>query len=234
MIRAFLVAGGIDGAHYDIRYRNDLGAFYKLLVHVIGIPPHQVRVCHRDGGAGDLDDDGRLEHFLPATRPELETGLRWLAEAGPEDLAILVASNHGDPDGLCLWGAGEFLPPSAVQEMLTPCAATKLLVFGQCYAGRFASIALDRTVICCACEPDQPSYAHPDKNYDSFLYHLATALAGETPDGTPPNVPLARTGPAHVAEAFRYAQESNRTPETPRLIDPLALAPTLDLRRFAR
>src|SRR5205085_973056 len=102
-------------------------------------------------------------------------------------------SNHGDGEGFYLWGGGPRVAPEELAEPLRASAARKLLLFGQCFAGRFASLGatLGSAVICCACgEAEEsgcvapPGVLDPDV-CDEFYYQLLGALAGRYPDGQP-------------------------------------------------
>ncbi|MBI4616233.1 MAG: caspase family protein [Planctomycetes bacterium] len=226
MKRALLVAGGIDRRQNHPRYRNDLAAFYRLLVQERRYDRQDVRVHLGPGAFEDLDGDGEVEECRPATRREIIAGFEWLAMPRAEDdIAFLVVSNHGDDEGLCPWGLEDVVRPADLEQPFRGSLATKVFVFGQCHAGIFSRLSLPRSVVLCACSQDEPSHACPEPiEYDEFLYHLVAALAGQYPDraSSPPgSVP---SGIATIEDAFNYASAMDRMQETPLLSDPDGLA----------
>lgn len=229
--RALLLAGGVSHRFCEVRYRNDLRAFHDALVGALGFSPDDVRICFADGSDPVLA--ATASDLKSASRADVDAALGWLAsDLSADDLLLLVASNHGEREGLCLWGRKSFLRVADIEAALGSCPAAKVLIFGQCYAGSFGDLDLARSVICCACDRDQSSFARepapPDDahDYDEFLYHLVAAFAGRYPDGAPYSAPPAVT----LADAFEYAKGSDRHPdETPTLFDREGIAPTIHL-----
>lgn len=140
--RAFLVAGGINTKQCAPRYANEL-AWWATGLAARGF---SCRVAHGDGSQVP-QFAGVPAAFSPATRADIGDGMSWLSEAG--ELALLMASNHGDESGLCLWGA-EMVTPAELGAMLAMAASpgsTRVLVFGQCNSGVFLRLADKRTVV---------------------------------------------------------------------------------------
>lgn len=176
------------------------------------------------GGLHDLDGDGTRERTMPATPANAMRALRWLAELGGEDQAVLVVTNHGGPEGIALWGPGNFLTHDDVAAGLRPSAATKILVLGQCYAGGFADLDLGAAIVCAACGADERAYdLSPNRAYGAFLYHFVGAIGGAYPDGKPLRAELALPAAVTVASAFEYARQRDAL-DSPRLADPHGLA----------
>jgi hypothetical protein len=217
MRRALLLSGGHSPQGNYPRYWNDVRAFHRVLRHHHGFTQAEIRVCYADGEAPAPDPDGpdMAASLRPASPAEVAAGLSWLAESEAGDLALLVVSNHGHPDrGICLWGPGSYLHPGDLEAALAHCAATKVLVFGQCFAGRFSAMTLENSVLCCACDVNEASHAvgMPSRPgpQDEFLYHMAGALAGRYPDGKPLLSPVPPPAEITVAQAFEYSRTHDR------------------------
>lgn len=243
--RALLLSGGLSQEKDYPRYTNNIAAFYRTLAGVFGYRVEDIRVCMSAGGYRPLAAGDRAVRVEPASRTQVLDALRWLAELDEDDLAVLVVTDHGEEEGIALWGKGLFLTPTELAGALGGSRATKLLVLGQCYAGRFAQLSLPRAVFYCACGPDEYAYPTPaprgvEPDYSEFLYQLAGALAGVYPDGEPLDRLADDLPPPDritLAQAFRYAHDHDRwVPDTravrelPRLIDPDGIADSLFLR----
>ena len=93
------------------------------------------------------------------------------------------------------------------------------IVLGQCYAGAFAEVLQgEGRVVMAACSANQLSWATPDRTYDEFIYHWICAVAGHDEQNQP--VPSDLDADSHItmAEAFTYARQHDRRPETPLLL----------------
>jgi hypothetical protein len=229
MKRALLVAGGISQKISHRRYRNDLLLFFRALTEVHGYGEDAIRVLLGLGGSPMTPGSARCR---PATRLEIHEGLAWLRELGSADSLFVVASNHGSPDGLCLWGS-EIVTPSEFEACLVGCDASKVLIFGQCYAGVFCAMRLARAVVCSAAGAKEPSWActldghRVAPEYDEFLYHFAAAMSGSYPNGMPCCETIPPPPQLSVKQAFEYARKFDRQPETPQISDPELLASLL-------
>lgn len=193
----------------------------------------------RMGAAGfassptDLDGDGTPDLHLAATLSNLTSTFDGLTKTlTPSDHLLLFIVNHAErpADGglpfLWLWN-GEQLSSEQLAAMLSPChPAAMTIVLGQCYAGAFAEVLQgEGRVVMAACSANQLSWATPDRAYDEFVYHWTCAVAGHDEYDQP--VPSDFDGDSHVtmAEAFTYARQHDRRPETPLLFAwPEALA----------
>ena len=84
-------------------------------------------------------------------------------------------------------------------------------------------------------EATAPSWASPparrreEPAFDEFLYQLAGAFGGVYPDGRALPATLPAPAMVSVAEAFSFAAEQDRRPETPWLDDPFGIATTTHL-----
>lgn len=237
--RALLLSGGITQEKDRPRYANDVEAFHRLLVEDYGYAGADIRVCMSRGQRSPLSPGVAM---LPATREAVLESLSWLAELGKEDRALLMVTDHGDLEGISLWGKGSFLSPSDIMSKLEGSAADKILIFGQCYAGLFRAVRVPRVVTCCACSDDEHSLPQPvprgvEPQYDEFLYQLAGALAGRYPDGKPlPEGDPSLAQPPTIGAAFRFARDHDHwvtgtqpRSELPRIFDPEGLAEQLTL-----
>ena len=87
----------------------------------------------------------------------------------------------------------------------------------QCYSGGFIdNLQGNNRVIATACNCSETSSAMPpDYNYDEFVYYWTSAVAGETPDGTPVDADVNHDNFVSMSEAFNYASAHDTRPETP-------------------
>lgn len=220
MKRALLFSGGLSPKQDKPRYRNNMVAFYKLLVDVYGYSTEQIRVCLSGGGTFDAAWDGLSAPYFAATRAQFLAQAAWLSEATEQDTIFFFASNHGEPDGLCLWREDESITPEDLEGALSQCRATKVLLFSQCHAGIFGRIKLDRAVIGCACGDAEESLPVPYRKnetpfYDEFVYHILGALRGVYPDQAQLDTSLLETRATTLYEACEYARRKDRTMRTP-------------------
>lgn len=216
MKRALLVAGGFADQPENERYQNDLLLWWGAL-RGRGFDVRAL-LGGLDGRIGEMD-------IRAATLENIEAELEWLAAlADADDEAVLVVSNHGSKFGFCTWGEdfATSVTPSRVADALRASPSLKILVFGQCYAGIFGTMNVDRAVICGACAADEISYAcgedddfAADRPYDEFLFHLGSAVA--------------RRDITTWFEAFEGARRADRRPEHPFLVDAQGFAARIRL-----
>lgn len=216
MKKALLLSGGVHPQCNHDRYARDLLLYLDGLLQR-GWPRSAIRVLHGEGAA--VLAVPALQSTEPCTAANVADALTWLADLAPGDFGLLVASNHGNEDGLRLW-ADEFLSPATLKCHLSTSRGALLLVFGQCHAGIFAHLGLPQTVVACACRADQQSRGRPQRDYDQFLYDFATVLLAHPASGLPT-----------CAQAFDHAARVNPKPdrETAVLDDPFGLAAGLTL-----
>jgi hypothetical protein len=221
MKKALLFSGGRNVRENKPRYRNDLAAFYKTLVEIYQYPKEEIVVCFADGGDHDFDGDGKTELHTRASQQQLLEHLAWLATSTKEDTIVFVATNHGDPEGLCLWGEDALITPQQMTDAFSSCEATKIFIFGQCYAGVFGyGLALSDSIVCCACSELEESLPIPYRGkevplYDEFLYQMVGALSGQYPDGSALTSELLSSKARTLYEAFNYARRKDRNMKTP-------------------
>ena len=150
MKRALLFSGGENPKKNKPRYLNNLSAFYKVL-RQHSYNKNEIVVCSATGGEHDFDDDNTDETYTRGDRRQLTEHLRWLASTTKGDTIVFVASNHGNENGISLWGT-DFVTPQEMNETFRYCEATKIFIFGQCNSGIFGlGLKLSDTVVCCAC-----------------------------------------------------------------------------------
>jgi hypothetical protein len=242
--RALLLSGGVNRDLDRSWYAHDIAAFHDLLVTVHGYGEADVRVCMGSGGSRPLAG-GRVAPVEPARRDPVLSALRWLAELQECDRAFVMVTDHGDEEGISLWGKSQILTPGKLVELLGPSPATKVIVLGQCFAGCFGTCQLGRAVVCCACGPAELSYPRPraapgvEPTHSEFLYQLAGALGGRYPDGARLQDPdLPPPDRISIGEAFRYARAHDHwitgtrsVSELPRMFDPAGIADQIALWR---
>ena len=105
------------------------------------------------------------------------------------------------------------------------------VVLGPCYAGAFAeALQGEGRVVMAACGPTQLSWRCAERPYDEFVYHWTCAVARHDERGLPVASDADGDGRVSMAEAFSYARQHDRRPETPLLLScPEALAGQLTL-----
>lgn len=207
--RALLISGGLSSKWNYVRYRNDL----VLWGDALRKRGFDCAVCYADG-AGISIAGARVRS---ATQADVNAELLQLARLAPDDLAVVVVTNHGSRDGFCTWGTAQ-VSPTDLAVALGRCAATKVIVLGQCYSGVFRSVAVSRAVVITACDAGEESYACADPPgpdaYDEFLFHLADALFSAPGSAPPPTLRV----------AYDQAVTRDRRPETPGIEDREELA----------
>lgn len=222
--RAVLIAGGVSPKQCHPRYAKNLSWWASSLVR----RGFSCWVCHGDGSqhAGF----GSTSFVLStASTANVAAALIWGAEATSR--LVVVGSNHGSADGLCLLGADTLTPPQ-LGELLGPGdsgGARRVIVMGQCSAGVFGKLADVATVVVAASADNRSSYAcAPPPGpaaYDEFLYQFGTALFGAPPDAPQPGP----VQPQAVGSAFVWARTKDRRPDTPLIFDPAGLASSLTI-----
>lgn len=227
------------------RYWNDCAFLYRTLRQEHHISKEQIYLLMadgdnpandmlRDGATGfassptDLDGDGEPDLTLAATRQNVSDVFRQLSvRLTSNDHLFIFITDHGerDADGnvhLWLWG-NEQLMPHDLAAMVSQChPATMNILLGQCHAGAFVAELVERTahqnrVITAACSADQMSWACKDKAYDEFVYHWTCAIAQHDETGQPIDADTDGNGHVSMSEAFSYACQHDRRPETPSL-----------------
>ena len=241
--RALLLSGGVNVSIDHPRYRNDIVAYYRLLTEVAGYQNDDIRLYVGSGAPIRLETSSSqwVLQVHPARPQQVREGLEWLAELAAEDRMVFMTTDHGEANGISLWGKNNYLTPQALTSTLDQSSAAKILVFGQCYSGVFGLNAPRNSVVCTACtaneisRPRRSPMPGVEPQYDEFLYHFAGALAGEYPDGQPlaGDVLAAESSPISIKAAFEYARAMDawypNSYETPQLFDPDNLAAQLRL-----
>jgi len=238
---ALLISGGINRTLNHPRYLNDLQRWCVAL-QARGF---DCAVCFTDG-SGLTVAGARVR---PATRSDIDVELAHLAGLAPDDLAVVLVSNHGDATGFCTWGGTDRISPADLSQALGGCAATKILILGQCYSGIFSSMMISNAVVITACGPHEPSWASENppgpSEYDEFLFQFSEALFGPVTTTTignpcasgvvsrqPSNpttaAPVPASLPAAILPSLRTAYDQavvrDRRPETPSITDAGGLA----------
>ncbi len=241
--RALLLSGGVNDSIDHPRYRNDIEAFFRVLTEHWGYEEKDVRL-HVGRGSPLRFNTAGGEHVLDvySARPQFVIeGLEWLAEMGADDRVFFMATDHGEAEGISLWGKSNYLTPQRLTSILDKSAARKVLVFGQCFSGIFGLNMPRNSIVCTACaaheisRPRRAPMPGMEPQYDEFLYHFAGALTGQYPDGQclVDDVVPAKPPNLTIADAFQYARAMDawypNSHETPQLFDPDNLAAQLTL-----
>jgi hypothetical protein len=217
-----LLAGGVDAARNFDRYAHELLWWGRCLSRA----GFACQGCLGDGVlTGNPTPSVRV---TSARRADVLAALAWLVGIGAAELGVLVVSNHGTADGICLWGA-DVLRPVELSQALQPAEGALVLIMGQCRGGVFGSLAGPKRTVLSACRADESSWASaepPGLVYDEFLYQLGTALFGAPADARQPG-PARR--PLSLQSAFHWAHAQDRRSETPQLFDPAGIAASVVL-----
>ena len=238
---AVIISGGRSKMFNHERYWNDCAFLYRTLRQDCRTPPDHVTLLMadgdspdndmlRDGAVGfassptDLDGDGKPDLTLAATRENVEEVFRQLSVTlTTDDHLFVFITDHGERDDsgdvhLWLWG-GERLSPQELGAMISQCKPqTMSVLLGQCYAGAFVTpLQGEGRVITAACAADQMSWACKERCYDEFVYHWTCAVAQHDEQGQPVASDTNGDGRVSMLEAFDYAVQHDRRPETPSL-----------------
>lgn len=157
-------------------------------------------------------------------RQDVLDQLNWLGELSEEDHAVLVVSNHGNEDGVECFGTGP-VTPADLNAIFLACAAPIVMVFGQCHAGVFGSVASSsrRAAVVAACSATQQSRSTVDKNHNEFLHQLYEAWFAGT--ATSPSLKSAFNCAKNAVRTDCYGEPHDRC-EHAELHDPHGVAAT--------
>ena len=237
---AVLISGGRNRLTNPERYWNDCSLLYRVLRHTYHVPQRNIAVLMSDGGdpaedmiradgtgfassPADLDGDGDIDVYFDATLLTVERVLSGMAQRlTAKDRLFVFVIDHGGIDNqwaepfVWLWN-DERLLASRLGSLLSRFRVKSMsMVLGQCYAGGFLT-ALQREgrVIVAACGSDEQSWACEDLPYDEFVYHWTCAIAGQDLSGRGVAADADADGRVTMSEAFSYARQHDRRPETP-------------------
>lgn len=238
---AVLINGGRNRLTNHERYWNDCAFLYRTLRQECHLPPDHITLLMADGdnpdkdmlrngamgfasSSTDLDSDGESDLTLSATRQNVEDAFCQLSEKiTANDHLFVFITDHGecDSDGnihLWLWG-NERLSPQELAAIINQCKPkTMNILFGQCYAGAFVAPLQDEgRIITAACADNQMSWACKEKAFDEFVYHWICAIAQHDELGQPVSSDTNGDGRVSMQEAYNYALQNDRRPETPSL-----------------
>jgi len=160
-----------------------------------------------------ITDHGEKSPSSPTPNPSPEGRGAVTMEASPSEGGLV---------GACLWLWGEEqLSPDELAAMVGQChPATMNILLGQCYAGAFVAEldklnSLQGRIITAACAANQLSWSCKERPYDEFVYHWTCAIAQHDEQGRPVNSDRDGNGLVSMQEAFDYACQHDRRPETP-------------------
>ena len=242
---AVIISGGRNKMYNHERYWNDCAFLYRTLRQDYHLPKEHITLLMadgdnpandmlRDGAKGfassptDLDGDGEPDLMFAATRQNLDDTFNQLSISLPScDHLFVFITDHGerDADGsvhLWLWD-GETMNPGQLAELMGQCRpATLNILLGQCYAGAFVEEldklnSLQGHIITAACAASQLSWSCKDRPYDEFVYHWTCAVAQHDEQGLPVHSDTDGDGCVTMQEAYYYARQHDRRPETPSL-----------------
>jgi hypothetical protein len=238
---AVIISGGYNqDVNYE-RYWNDCAAIYSSLINVYNYDKSHIYVLMADGtnpavdrarlngtfdsSPLDLDGDGTADIQYAATKSNITSVFNTLLTTltNEDDLFIYTTDHGGRHSGqnsyMYLWG-------STIEDYEFAIEVDKVnarsinIVMEQCNSGGFIDdITGNKRVITTACSADEVSYAMPPYyDYDEFVYHWTSAVAGHTPSGSAVNADSNNDGIVSIHEAFIYANTHDTRSETPQYI----------------
>ena len=231
---AILISGGEDQYNNYVRYYNNCSFFYNKLVEVYGLSKSSIRVLFANGSDNtnnmnygtaqspllgnyplDFDGDGINDIDYSATTNNIQFVINNFSQSLQSgDNLIIFVTDHGirinNQSYICLWG--DWLSASYFYQILSviPQEVNVRIVFGQCFSGGFISNSLvNRTVIATSCSAYEKAKASSD--YSTFLKEFTSALAEQSPTGSP--VPSDVDGFYGVSFKEAYDWAYDRRPE---------------------
>jgi hypothetical protein len=175
-----------------------------------------------DSSPLDLDGDGIADIQYAATKANITTVFDDLSNilTDNDNLFIYTTDHGGRHSGqnafLYLWGNTiEDYEFAAEVDKIN--AKTINIVMEQCNSGGFIDdLTGNNRVIATACLASEYSYAmSPYYDYDEFVFHWTSAVAGQTPSGTIVDADTNNDGFVTASEAFIYANSHDTQDETP-------------------
>jgi hypothetical protein len=232
---AFIISGGADSGNNHIRYWNDCAFIYSTLTGYYGYADNNIRVCISDGtnpavdrsdgtnSPADLDGDGDPDIEFPATLTYIDQVFDQLAlTLTSSDQLFIFTTDHGGQESgydcyLNLWNWEELRDDQMAAFIAAMPCQTIVCTFEQCFSGGMVDdLQGDGRIIATAANWNEYSWAMPPNYvYDEFVYYWTSAVAFETPSGTPVNADTNSDGLISMHEAFIYAQTHDTADETP-------------------
>ncbi len=215
---AVLISGGFDADHAYLRYWNDLKFMMAVLEAFYNYSRSNIYVLYKDG----IPEDAGMTVNYSCTYTNLQTVFATLqGKMSDVDDLFIYTSNHGTPDGLCLWDKVTMFPSDFAPLLSALLYHQIILVMGQCYSGHFIpTLSAARRVIMTAASADQYSWACDTEGpWDEFLYHFMDAVRKVTLIGNPVYSDYNNDGKVSMAEAFQYAWYADSTAENPQYDD---------------
>lgn len=210
---ALLFSGGVNESYNYLRYKNDLGFMYKVLLKAQGYQHNNINVLFADGQT--IVYDGISISTKSATKVNFDSTVSNLEKLlNPEDQLLIAVSNHGSNDGIiCTWGNG-FLNKDDFLNKFSNLICKKIFIFGQCYGGDFINTRIPNSIILSANSKNKVSYCSAylkqnsqlalNLNYDEFLYNLFSYVMGSYPSGE--NLKESKQGDS-LYDAYQYAKK---------------------------
>lgn len=216
---ALLLNGNASQRHW-----NDFAFLYRVLIEVYGYDRSRIFVAdsfHKET-LNDFDGDGKPDIEFDSTLTGIKGLFTRLKETLPRDSDLLVVVNdHGetrDGESFLVVEDGEIRASEFSQWLKEIPSQRAISLFQQCFGGGFVRPAVgDYRVALAASTNQEFSFATADLNFDEFLYHLTTALAGQTHEGKAISADANRDGRISIQEAFAYATAHDTTTESPLL-----------------
>jgi hypothetical protein len=232
---AFIISGGYDSGNNHIRYWNDCAFIYTVLTEYYGYADDHIRVCISDGtnsavdrsdgtnSPADLDGDGDPDIEYPATLTYIDQVFDQLALTltSSDQLFIFTTDHGGQETGhdcyLNLWNYEELRDDQMAAYVAAMPCQTIICTFEQCFSGGMVDdLTGDGRIVATAANWDEYSWAMPPNYiYDEFVYYWTSAVAFQTPTGTPVDADTNNDGLVSMHEAFIYAEANDTADEIP-------------------
>lgn len=216
---AVIISGGVKKEYNYSRYWYDCQYIFQRLTQTLGYDESNIYCLVADGtnpsadmmtapntyisSPLDFDNDGDNDIQYSATITDISTVFNLLQTSLPSiDHLLVFITDHGDPNGLCLWGNNQIMSPAELNAELNKVSGVGIdIVLGQCYSGVYIPTcsATNRTITT-ACSATEESVGNGFL-YDYFLRSWTDAF-------DPSNASMVNTNADSIVslkEAFEYA-----------------------------
>ena len=216
---AVLFSGGIRAEKAYARYWNDIIYMYFIL-QTYGYQSDHIYVVYKNG----ISEDNITPVDYPATHESFAAVFETLSEEmGESDSLFFYTTNHGAPDGICVWEpldhTGHLTLAQVAYWLNSITCRDMIIVMEQCYSGKFIeALSAPNRVIMTACSEYQSSAScDTEGNWDEFVYHFMCAVSSVAwnEDNVTINADFNDNGYVSMREAFIFAALMDSRPETP-------------------
>ncbi|MDF2885157.1 MAG: Peptidase family [Clostridiaceae bacterium] len=213
---ALLISGGIDEEHNFVRYSNDLGYIYDVLINKLSYIKDNIEIFYADGRnliyVKDSENTFIVNTNAATSNNILNKLLHYKNIVNEDDLLFIIISNHGDLQNnqeaiINMWTSYDTLSQTIFAQYLNNINCKKIIVQGQCYSGNALQINVDNSITISGNEKNMPTLACDDYEYDEFLYHFISYYNGNYPNKGKLNI---INDNLSIESAFDYAKNNDK------------------------